>query len=214
MDGEVRADEANETARVEAFSDGIFAIAITLLILEIHLPHDVPLRHALVALWPSYLAYFASFVTIGVMWMNHHRLFNLIARSDQALLGLNLLLMLGISVVPFPTSVVAAAIATREARTAAIVYSGWFVFIAVAFNVLWRYASKGDRLLASNVDRASVQGITRQYSFGPLYYLIAIGIAFISPVASVAFNLALAVFFAIPARAFWRDQSSQPFRAQ
>ena len=194
----------NETARVEAFSDGIFAIAITLLILEIRVPHDVPLGKALLQLWPSYLAYLASFVTIGVMWMNHHRLFTLIEKCDQALLGLNLLLMLGISVVPFPTMVIAQAIATPDARLATIVYSGWFVFIAIAFNVLWRYASGGDRLLGEHVDREWVAGITRQYAFGPVYYLIAILIAMISPTASVMFNLALAIYFAVPPQSIHR----------
>lgn len=201
----VRADETESTARIEAFSDGIFAIAITLLILEIHVPHEEPLGAALLRLWPSYLAFLASFVTIGVMWMNHHRLFNLIERSDQALLALNLLLMLGVSVVPFPTAVVAAHIGTSGARVAVCVLSGWFVFIAVIFNVLWRYASAGDRLLAHNVDHASVHGITRQYAFGPLYYFVALLIGVVSPVASVVFNLALAVFFAIPTRTFHRE---------
>ena len=92
----ITAEESNETTRVEAFSDGIFAIAITLLILEIHVPLGANLSKELIALWPSYLAFLASFVTIGVMWINHHRLFTLIARSDQALLGLNLLLMLDV----------------------------------------------------------------------------------------------------------------------
>src|SRR6202022_2857433 len=150
--------------------------------------------------WPSYLAFFASFVTIGVMWMNHHRLFTLIGRSDQALLGLNLLLMMGVSFVPFPTAVVAAHIGGPDARTAAVFYSGWFVFIAYVFNILWRYASHGGRLLEPNVDHESVHGITRQYAFGPVYYLVAMLIALVSPTASIMFNLALAVFFGRPAR--------------
>ncbi len=200
----VRADEAESTARIEAFSDGIFAIAITLLILEIHVPHEEPLGRALLGLWPSYLAFLASFAMIGVMWMNHHRLFNLIARSDQALLALNLLLMLGVTVVPFTTAVVAAHIDSTGARTAVIVYSGWWVFIAVAFNLLWRHASAGDRLLEKNVDHASVHGITRQYAYGPLYYVIAALIALASPLGAVLFSLALAVYFALPARTFHR----------
>lgn len=192
------------TTRLEAFSDGIFAIAITLLILEIHVPHERPLARALLGLWPSYLAFLASFFTIGVMWINHHRLFTLIARSDDALLALNLLLMLGISVVPFPTAVVAAHIAEPDARTAVVVLSGWFVFIAVVFNALWRYASGGHRLLEHEVDHTLVHGITRQYALGPLYYVVAMIVAVASPVAGVVFNLALAVFFAIPARTFHR----------
>src|SRR5258707_10148411 len=88
----------NETAGIEAFSDGVFAIAITLLILEIQVPPQTPhgsLRTALVNLWPSYLAFLASFMTIGVMWLNHHRLFTLINKKDDGLIAFNLLLLLG-----------------------------------------------------------------------------------------------------------------------
>src|SRR5436190_1251361 len=97
----------NETARVEAFSDGVFAIAITLLILEIRVPPSAArdgLGPALAHLWPSFLAFLASFMTIGVMWLNHHRLFNLIHRSDDGLVAFNLLLLLGITWIPFPTA--------------------------------------------------------------------------------------------------------------
>jgi len=100
----------NETARIEAFSDGVFAIAITLLILEIRVPPQTPdgvLRDALGDLWPSYVAFLASFMTIGVMWLNHHRLFSLINKKDDGLIAFNLLLLLGITWLPFPTALLA-----------------------------------------------------------------------------------------------------------
>ena len=101
---------ASETARVEAFSDGVFAIAITLLILDVHVPAPGlgPLRTALARQWPTYIAFLISFAFIGIMWVNHHRLFNHIRRSDNTLMFLNLLLLLGVCVVPFPTALLAA----------------------------------------------------------------------------------------------------------
>src|SRR5438874_2539580 len=99
-----------ETQRIEAFSDGVYAIAITLLILEIKVPRAgaaTPLAEGLLALWPSYVAYFLGFSTIGVMWLNHHRLFQMIHRVDDVLLFLNLLLLLVVSFTPFPTAVLA-----------------------------------------------------------------------------------------------------------
>src|SRR5688572_10086401 len=103
----------NETARTEAFSDGVFAIAITLLILEIvvKVPHEPiaagALMNELSHLWPSYVAYFASFATIGVMWLNHHRLYTLIERNDDGLHAYNLALLLGVTWIPFPTALLA-----------------------------------------------------------------------------------------------------------
>jgi uncharacterized membrane protein len=203
------AEESEETTRVEAFSDGIFAIAMTLLVLEIRLPHEGPLGKGLVQLWPSYLAFLTSFATIGVMWVNHHRLFNLIQRTDQGLLGLNLLLLLGVTFLPFPTAVVAQHIRSDDAWLAAMFYNGVFIAISISWGFLWRYASRDRRLLAADVDDGSVRGITRQYALGPVYYIVAFVVAMFSPVASVALNLLLAIFFAIPARAFHR-QSMNP----
>jgi uncharacterized membrane protein len=187
-----------ETSRIEAFSDGMFAIAITLLILEIKVPEpgQSSLRAALLRQWPSYLAFFLSFAYIGVMWMNHHRMFHHIKRSNDTLLVLNLLLLLGVTAVPFPTAVLAAHLGTPEQRTAALLYNGVFIVIAVFFNVLWRYAVSRRLLDPSRMESAS--GISRQYAFGPIIYLICFGLAWIDVRASVALNVALAIFFALP----------------
>lgn len=198
----------SETGRVEAFSDGVFAIAITLLILEIKVPHsdgDQLLRD-LAAQWPSYFAFLGSFVTIGVMWINHHRLFKLIDCCDNRLLFLNLLLLLGVTWVPFPTAVIAEHIGHQGDRTAALLYAISFFIIAVFFNVLWRHATTGGRLLAPTSDREEVESITRQYRFGPLWYGIAIGLALWSASASVAACLILALFFAIPPKLATKPQ--------
>src|ERR1700694_696100 len=130
------AEESEETTRLEAFSDGIFAIAMTLLVLEIRLPEQVPpgtLGDALFHVWPSYLAFLTSFATIGVMWVNHHRVFNLIQRTDQGLLGLNLLLLLGVTFLPFPTAVVAQHIRSDDAWLAAMFYNGVFIAISISW---------------------------------------------------------------------------------
>jgi TMEM175 potassium channel family protein len=195
----------NETARVEAFSDGVFAIAITLLVLELKVPHadDHPgdLYRALIDQWPTYIAFLTSFATIGIMWLNHHRLFTLIQRSTHTLILLNMLLLLGVTVVPFPTAAVADNLRNpANERTAALLYNGWFVCIALVFNVLWRYASAGGRLLAADVDQAAVDAQTRQYLFGPVFYVLAWAVAWVSATLSIGINLALALFFAIPPR--------------
>jgi len=190
-----------ETARVEAFSDGVYAIAITLLILEIKIPMPsaVPLSAQLIRQWPSYVSFVISFAFIGVMWINHHRMFTHIKRSDNGLMVLNLLLLLGVTAVPFPTAVLAAHLGQSGQRTATMLFNGTFVFIAIFFNLLWRYASSSHRhLLAHDVDADMVARITRMYSFGPLPYLICFALAWISVPASLIVNTALAGFFALP----------------
>src|SRR5436309_14245655 len=113
-----------ETNRVEAFSDGVFAIAITLLILTISVPsHGEHLGHELIDLWPSYVAYAVSFLTIGIMWVNHHTLFRNFARVDRPLLLLNILLLMLIAFVPFPTRVAAEFVHSEgNRREAAFLY--------------------------------------------------------------------------------------------
>ncbi|MDP9160419.1 MAG: TMEM175 family protein [Acidobacteriota bacterium] len=192
-----------ETARIEAFSDGVFAVAITLLVLEIKIPatSSTTLGSALLKQWPSYVAFAISFAFIGIMWMNHHRLFNHIRRSDDMLLVLNLLLLLGITVVPFSNGVLAAYLRTsqpHDRRIAALLYNGTYFLIAVLFNLLWRYASRDHRLLDKFADRTETSKLTRQYAFGPLWYAICFVLAWIGVPASLILNSILALFFALP----------------
>jgi uncharacterized membrane protein len=197
----------SQTARIEAFSDGVFAIAITLLILEIKIPtsSDGHLSSSLIRQWPSYISFLASFAFIGIMWINHHRLFTHIRRSDNVLLILNLLLLLGVTSVPFPTAVLAANLGQGDQRTAAMLYSATYVFIAVVFNFLWRYATGSKHgLLAPDVDPAAVKQISFQYALGPVLYLISFALAWVSVTSSLLLNLTLACFFAIPPTALRR----------
>jgi uncharacterized membrane protein len=204
----------SETTRIEAFSDGMFAIAITLLILEIKVPRQEQghLAAALMRQWPSYLAFLMSFVYIGVMWINHHRMFTHIRKSNDVLLILNLLLLLGVTVVPFPTAVLAEHLGGPDQKTAAVLYNATFLVIAVLFNVLWRYAV-GRHLLDRTVSNAAAENISRQYAFGPLMYLFCLALAWINVRASIATNVALALFFALPA-SLLRKRDVPPYPTQ
>lgn len=192
-----------ENARIETFSDGVFAIAITLLVLEIKVPsHEEARMHglaqSLMALWPSYLAFFTSFVTILVIWVHHHWIFALVKRNDHLFLYLNGLLLLFVTFVPFPTALLAEYLLHSEARVAANIYTGTFLAISLAFDMLWRHASTG--LLAKNasvVKEDQAEQITQQYRFGPALYLLTFGVSFASESWSIALCLLLALFFAL-----------------
>ncbi len=201
-------EEAKETGRIEAFSDGVFAIAITLLVLELKIePGEGDLFSAIISQWGMFLAFFISFATIGIMWINHHRLFTLIRHSDHVLLLLNLLLLLMIVLVPFPTALLSEYGQSTTAqhnptflRDAAALYSGTFIFIAIFFNALWRYATYKNRLLGKNVDPRAVATVSQQYLLGPLLYLLAFVVAFFSVPLCLIINGLLALFFAIPGK--------------
>jgi uncharacterized membrane protein len=203
---------AMDTNRLEAFSDGVFAVAITLLVLNIkvpgldplasELPNDASLWPKVRDEWPMLVAYATSFLTIGIMWLNHHRLFSHIKRVNDVLLIMNLALLAIIVFVPVPTALLAEYIVRPDQHAAAIIYSGVFFLLACCFNLLWRYASYNNRLLGRDVDTRSVAAISRQYLFGPVFYLVAFGLALISTPASVVFTFILALFFALPGSLF------------
>jgi len=200
----------NETARIEAFSDGVFAIAITLLILEIQVPPKTPhggLRAALLDLWPSYLAFLASFMTIGVMWLNHHRLFTLISKRHDWLIAFNLMLLLGITWLPFPTALLAEHLQGPhvDQQTAAIVYAGSFFALSIVFNLMWRYAVRA-RIVSEDLN---VLLITKQYSLGPILYAALVVIAFFSAEWCLVISILIAVYFALPPSIWGRQPSSR-----
>ncbi len=213
-------DDEKETGRVEAFSDGVFAVAITLLILNIQLPPITKLQddHALWGFfgnqWPMLLAFVTSFATIGVMWLNHHRLFKHIRYVDNTLILLNLLLLMVIVFIPYPTALLAQQYIHYPAgHTAAIIYSGTGIIMAICFNLLWRYASYNNRLLGKNADIEEAQAISRQYHFGPLFYIITFTLAWINVPACIILSLLFAIFFALPLRAlFPGNKNTQPHR--
>ncbi len=187
-----------ETGRLEAFSDGVFAIAITLLILEIPIPSDSPhLTHDLLQRWPSFLAYAISFVVILIMWVNHHMVFKLIDHSDRRFLMINGILLMLITFVNYPTALLADYLTTSQSRSGMLIYSGTFVVVALCFNALWRYASYNRRLLSETADPALIAAISRAFRFGPLIYFAAFIAAFIYVPLSIAISAALAIYYAV-----------------
>ena len=201
----------DDTARVEAFSDGVFAIIITLLILEIRVPHDIRaggLANAVVHLWPSFLAFAASFFTIGVMWMNHHRVYTLIGKSDQRMMALNLVLLFTISIIPFPTGLIAQYIHHRDGWIGALCYNLTFVATALAYNVFWRYVSKDHRLIADGTDPEDVAAISKQYRWGPVMYIVFVAASF-NTTLTLILHLGAAIFFALPPSRFARNAPSR-----
>jgi uncharacterized membrane protein len=193
-------DPANETGRLETFADGVFAIAITLLVLEIHVPEgEEDLGTALLAQWPSFTAYVISFLTIGVIWVSHHQMFTLIRRTTPTFLFLNVLFLLPVAFVPFPTALVAQNILDPAGRTTAVlIYGSVSVVIAAMFNVLWWYADR------RGLTTASSKGVTRRaargFRIGPLVYLGGTLIALVNPFVSMAVFALLAVYWMLPGR--------------
>jgi uncharacterized membrane protein len=189
-------------ARVEAFSDGVIAIAITLLILEIKVPegagHDLP--HQLAEQWPSYVSYVVSFFVIGVIWLNHHALFMHIGRVDRTLTALNLVLLFSIALIPWPTHLLATYM--REGgdaeRVAALIYAATMALMGVAFGAIWTYAARDRRLLGSDLSDAEIRSRTRSFTAGAPLYVVALVVAVFSAPLCLAMNALLAIYYATP----------------
>ena len=194
--------------RLEAFSDGVFAIAITLLVIEIR-PPEVPegerLAPALWAQWPSYVAYLVSFLTIGVIWLNHHRIFEQVTRVDGPLLLLNLNLLLWTALIPFPTAVVAEYLrgAGEAARTASALYSGVLLVMGLAFGAVFAWVTRTDRLLHRLPPPAVVRAARLRFMFGQAVYTAAFGLSWVSAPLALALCGLMAVYYAF-------DQASVP----
>jgi uncharacterized membrane protein len=199
-----------ETARLETFSDGVFAIAITLLVLLFerpHLAHGERLSSYVLHQWPSYASYTVSFATIGIIWVNHHTLFRHIVRVDRVFLFINVLFLMTVAFSPYPTELIAQFIrSSRDARPAALLYGITLTTMAVFFNLLWQYAARGYRLLAEDADRREVSGITRSYYPGPLLYGSGTLLSLWKPVAGVAAYGLIALFYVISSSFFGHDE--------
>jgi TMEM175 potassium channel family protein len=179
-------------SRLEAFADGVFAIAATLLILNVHE----------IGQWEAYVGYAVSFATIGIMWMNHHLVMTQVGRLDRRFLVANIGLLMCIAFVPFPTHLLAEHIRHAGARDAALAYGFTLTTTAVFFSIVWFYAARGGRLLRDDHDPRVVRGISRSYLPGPLVYLTATLIAFASPSASAILYLAIAAFYVVESSLF------------
>jgi uncharacterized membrane protein len=197
------ADEAvaKETNRLETFADGVFAIAITLLVLEIRIPNPgEDLGAALSRQWPSFAAYVTSFLTIGVIWVSHHQMFTIIRRTTPTFLFLNVLFLLPVAFVPYPTALVADHILEPQGQTTAVlVYGAVSVLIALMFNVLWAYAFRNG-LIVNGRGANQARQVARGFVIGPLVYLAATLLALVSPLLSMAGFAALAVYWMLPGK--------------
>jgi uncharacterized membrane protein len=198
--------EGAGTGRLEAFSDGVFAIAATLLVLAFSATADATLGSQLLHAWPTYLAYATSFLTIGIIWMNHHFCVETMARADRTLMFLNLVLLMTVGFLPFPTRLVAESFQNGQGgeRPAVLAYSATFVLMAVVYNVWWRYASRERRLIRDDVPDSTVRAITRAFNPGVPMYAATFLLAFWSPIASVALTFAIAAFYLPSAALFDR----------
>ena len=182
--------------RIEAFSDGVFAIALTLLILEIRPPQladadNGQLLAALVELWPSFLAFALSFFVVLVMWVNHHELFALARGVDHPCLFANGFLLLMVTFVPFPTAVLARFLGTEAGRAAAAFYCGTFFMIALAYNLLFLAVAHRRRLVRPEVGDAELAGVRRAYYLGVFVYAASVGLSLWDAAAGLGLCAAL-----------------------
>ena len=197
-------DEEPSPARMEAFSDGVFSIIITLLALDLRVPRDETGRtgslvEGLLHQWPVYVAFVASFLQVGVIWANHHAMFHYIRRTDHKLLVYNLLLLMAVAVLPFTSALLAEYVRGREAdlRIAAMVYSGMLGVCGVFFNAVWHHALAA-RLVKSHADPHRLYALRRHWLLIPAFYALAFAFATVSPRVSLAMYLVLLFYYALP----------------
>jgi TMEM175 potassium channel family protein len=201
-----------ETGRLETFADGVFAIAATLLVLDVtvELPAHGHLAHELWQIWPSYVGYAVSFLTIGIMWVNHHFVLKQIAIADRTFLFLNVFLLMCIAFVPFPTRLLAETIRTDDGRAAAVAYGVTMTVTAVFFNAMWRYAiSREGHLLEPDADPGLIRSITHSFRPGIPSYAAATAVSFVSAWAGAALYAGIALFYVLTGALFGREESVQ-----
>jgi len=189
-------------ARLEAFSDGVFAIAATLLVLDLHVKAKPgQLASALGHEWPHYATFAVSFLTIGIIWVNHHGQFERIARVDRPLLFFNLLLLMFVVLIPFPTELLATYLhAGSDQHVAAAVYSATLLVMGMCFAVSWRYAAAHDHLLTRAISKAELGALIRRNAVGQGIYVLAVGFAFVSAPVCLGLCALAAVYYTLPGR--------------
>ena len=192
-----------KTARLETFSDGVFAIAATLLILEVHRAGG-SVAHGLVHAWPSYVAYAISFLTIGIIWVNHHTVMQQIDRVDRTFLFINVVFLMIVAFSPYPTRVLAETLRDGS-KPAAFAYGLTFTLMAVSYGTMWFYAALGRRLIAADADQRVVSGISRSFGPGWIIYGLATLSSLISAYLAVALYGAIALFYVLESSLFGRD---------
>jgi uncharacterized membrane protein len=184
--------------RLEAFSDGVFAVAITLLVLELNVPAGDHLWHQLKEEWPSFAAFFVSFWVIGIIWVNHHGVLDHLKRANRAVLYLNLLVLMTVVFIPFSTALIAEHLKSgADESVAAAVYSGAFLAMGVAFGSLWTYITRHRDLLGVELSDDEVRRRSVAFTIGNPFYAVAVIMAFISPAVVLVIIGALAVYYMV-----------------
>ena len=187
------------TNRLENFSDAVFAIAITLLVLEINVPVSHDLWAPLGDEWPSFAGYAVSFAVIGIIWINHHAVLDHLERADRPVLVLNLVLLLWIGFLPFPTALLAEHLKSgADEEVAAAVYSGAMAMMGLAFGFLWIYISRHRHLLGVELTDDQVRRATWRFVAGNPLYALAVGVSFVSPAIVLVVIALLAIYYALP----------------
>lgn len=195
------------TQRLEAFSDGVFAIAITLLILEVKIPEEDDihkyggLKNFLLALWPSYFAYVFSFLVIGIYWANHHYLFHFFKRTDHVFNLLNIFFLMCIAFLPYPAAILGDYIADESQRSMAVTLYALGIFLpAFSWLIMWLYSKHNYRIIDRRLAPAFIKTLTRQYYLSNLLYITAIIVSLFSPVVSLSINVGLTLLYLVPPR--------------
>jgi uncharacterized membrane protein len=188
--------------RLEAFSDGVFAIAITLLVLDLHVPApgSGTLGHELLAQWPSYAAYVVSFFTIGIIWINHHAAFNRLRAVDHSILIWNLALLLTVGILPFTTSLMATYLKEGSGENlAAAIYGGSYLLMGAVFVGANRHILRSRaRLLKEPMNPEAARRTLHFAALGQIPYLVATLLAFVSPYITIAICGACAIYYSFP----------------
>jgi len=192
-----------ETVRMEGFSDGIFAIAITLLVLDLHIPDKDTLTSTAAIItylqgqWPSYLAISISFFSIYIMWVNHHKLFKQIYTRNTGITFANGLVLFLVTAVSYPTGLIARFFDTPSANFVVAIYTGLFVLINISFNLLWYLASRDRTLLRPDITNADIKKIKLNHLYGFPTYCIAFGLSFNYPTIALVICVVLWGFWAL-----------------
>jgi len=192
-----------ETVRMEGFSDAIFAIAITLLVLDLHVPNretvtdSTQLIAYLKGQWPSYLAFCISFFSIFIMWVNHHKLFKQIYSRNTAITFVNGLILFFATIVSYPTALLSRYFNTPSASIVVAIYTGMFILINLSYILLWYIAGNDKSLLRPDITDSAIQKIKRNYWYGLPVYIIAFALSFQFPALSLIICTSLWVFWAM-----------------
>lgn len=195
-----------ETARIEAFSDGVFAIAVTLLVLELHVPalkvggNSTSLLVALREEWPGYIAFAISFISIFIIWVNHHKIFKQIYKRNTGLMFANGLILFLVSLVSYPSALLARFYMSNAKQLSVTIYTGLFVLINIAFNLLWQQATADKTLLRPGISDEAIKKLRNNYLYGFPTYLAAFIISFYFPDTALLICILLWVYWALSSK--------------